>query len=704
MPSSVSRGTCDWTRRTESFHLEQMKDTRNRATDLEEWGEQEKKWWDDQALGLSWAYSASRCDALRRHRERYESDDLGSSRGASHAVDLEAGRLELTGEPVPLARKNGIFTLYRDAGFSQTASSLENEEHESSSTWGLPTLLYPRPQLANVTETANITPTPNASKDVGHPVLDERPNRPTKRPLFAWLPTILTQSESRPSSTQNEKEKEVSFTYEYTSSKDNLSGTGDSEDTLSRQVKKRFRKRAGREKRRIPGSYTTKHMAEVLQRQEFILKFARAHLMFSGPSHRLQSHLQATARALDLKVSTVYLPNVILISFDDEFASTSVVRIIQQTGTLNLEKLSVMHELFWKVIHNELSVSSATATLELLMHSPSRYDNWETILTGGLSSSAICTIAFSGSFADSLAVFPLGCLLVMVQLMSAKHELYSNVFEITVATLLSFLSALLASSGFFCYAALASSSVVLILPGFFVLSGSLELASKHVVSGAVRICFAVIYALFLGFGISIGAQVFTRITHRPVIGPDDFLCSAAHQPTDPWWQRKPSPFWSFLTVPLFSLALSLHNHAPAFKKETLITVLISCAGWTANHFAGVAFHGRPDLQSAMGAFAVGVVANIYARITSGNAYVVMITGILFQLPSGLANGGLLTFAEKDNDAKNGDFTSFEAGFQVALQLIAVAIGLTVGLFTSVVVVHPFGGAGRKGALNAMFSL
>lgn len=78
-----------------------------------------------------------------------------------------------------------------------------------------------------------------------------------------------------------------------------------------------------------------------------------------------------------------------------------------------------------------------------------------------------------------------------------------------------------------------------------------------------------------------------------------------------------------------------------------------------------------------------------------------ITGVLFQLPSGLANGGLLTFAKNDNRADNG-FTSFQSGFQVALQLIAVAIGLTVGLFTSVVVVHPLGGS-RKGA-NAVFSL
>lgn len=36
--------------------------------------------------------------------------------------------------------------------------------------------------------------------------------------------------------------------------------------------------------------------------------------------------------------------------------------------------------------------------------------------------------------------------------------------------------------------------------GFIVLSGSLELASRQIVSGAVRICFAVIYSLFLVSG------------------------------------------------------------------------------------------------------------------------------------------------------------------------------------------------------------
>ena len=55
---------------------------------------------------------------------------------------------------------------------------------------------------------------------------------------------------------------------------------------------------------------------------------------------------------------------------------------------------------------------------------------------------------------------------------------------------------------------------------------------------------------------------------------------------------------------------------------------------------------------------------------------------MFQLPSGLGNGGLLTFASKSNTSQSS--TAYEAGFQVALQLVSVAIGLTVGLFARLV--------------------
>lgn len=83
----------------------------------------------------------------------------------------------------------------------------------------------------------------------------------------------------------------------------------------------------------------------------------------------------------------------------------------------------------YQVIHDKLSVSNASVELDVLMRKKPRY-NWPmTIFIGGMCSAAICTVSFGGSFIDALVSFPLGALLVAIQLLSVRNVLYSNVFE-----------------------------------------------------------------------------------------------------------------------------------------------------------------------------------------------------------------------------------------------------------------------------------
>ena len=129
--------------------------------------------------------------------------------------------------------------------------------------------------------------------------------------------------------------------------------------------------------------------------------------------------------------------------------------------------------------------------------------------------------------------------------------------RITIATLLSFLSGALAQTHKFCYSAVASSSVVLILPvrhhftigrlvnsqkGFIVLCGSLELSSRNIVSGAVRLCYALVYSLFLGFGLAIGAEVYEKMTGLSIFAPEDYQCAQSHSDA-PWFRKTPSHYW-----------------------------------------------------------------------------------------------------------------------------------------------------------------
>lgn len=410
--------------------------------------------------------------------------------------------------------------------------------------------------------------------------------------------------------------------------------------------------------------------------------------MFGGPTHRLQAQIISTGKVLEIQLSCMYLPDVMLISFDDAATGTSNIKFIRQGSALDLGKVQDTHILYWKVIHDDISVKDASVELDNLMRKPPLYKNWQLVIIGGFCSASICSVSFNGSFIDCLVSFPLGCLLIVIQLFSARNELYSNVFETTVSMIFSFISAALAASGYFCYSAIASSSIVLILPGFIVLCGSLELATRNIVSGAVRVCFSLIYSLFLGFGLAIGATAFQKMTHRPHLpGSDDLSCTSSHRSDGPWWQKTPSLWWAFLTVPMYSLFLSLRNHAPWWRKETLLLVLISSIGWVSNHFTGTKFPGQSDISAAVGALAVGFTANLYGRFFNGNAFVIMITGILFQLPSGLANGGLFSFVTSETSGSSSN-SAYLTGFDTGLQLISVSIGLTVGLGISIIMVHP----------------
>lgn len=82
-----------------------------------------------------------------------------------------------------------------------------------------------------------------------------------------------------------------------------------------------------------------------------------------------------------------------------------------------------------QVIHDDVSVTDASAALDSLMLSKPLYSPLQLILIGGMASASICSVSFNGSLLDSLVSFPLGALLVAVQILSVRNELYSNVFE-----------------------------------------------------------------------------------------------------------------------------------------------------------------------------------------------------------------------------------------------------------------------------------
>ncbi|KIY74124.1 DUF1212-domain-containing protein [Cylindrobasidium torrendii FP15055 ss-10] len=473
------------------------------------------------------------------------------------------------------------------------------------------------------------------------------------------------------------------------------------------------------------------NVTSMANRQEFLIKLARCLMTFGAPSHRIESQLVAAARILEVEAEFIHLPGVIICSFGDQELGCSETHFVKCGGRLSLGALHKVHMVYRMVVHDEVSARQATEQLDDLLTAPPLYGLAFRMLLAFSLSALICPLAFGGSFVDLWIAGTGATLLALLQLGASKSALYANVFEITAAIVISFAARGLSSipSRIFCYTAISSSSIIGILPGYLILSSSLELASKNIVCGSVKMVYALIYTLFLGFGLQIGSDFYllfdrharneldslasrlattTALTGSwmadngtannsiPMTGTWTFthavplfqheIIDACYRPSTFPWYLQPFPWWTaFIIVPLFSLLSSLANLQPLRSKQLPVMVVISCASYVSNKVANHYIFNRSDVVSAIGAFTVGVLGNIYSRKMGGTAFTSMVTGVLFLVPSGLSQAGGIT--------ANGN------GIDIGGAMIAVTIGITVGLFMSQALVYMFGT--RKNA--AVFS-
>lgn len=166
-------------------------------------------------------------------------------------------------------------------------------------------------------------------------------------------------------------------------------------------------KAAGR-KRNKQELWITRHIASVLERQEFILQLARACLLFGAPTHNLEAHIEDTARVLDVSCQAVLILSFMVISFKDDYSQTSTIRIIKQSTALDLGKLRALSYLHTNVIKDQISVSEASDEISELMLRKPFFGMFTSCLLGALCSICISPPAFNASFIDLCIIFPLG--------------------------------------------------------------------------------------------------------------------------------------------------------------------------------------------------------------------------------------------------------------------------------------------------------
>lgn len=441
--------------------------------------------------------------------------------------------------------------------------------------------------------------------------------------------------------------------------------------------------------------------------QVYLIQICRALMMFGAPTHRLEMFMKLSADAVGLPLQSFYLPGCMFLSFNDTLQASQGVQIVRCTPSLNLSKLRDAHFVYKDVIHKGVGVDDATAQVRDIIERKEKFPRWARILSYGLASAFIGPVSYGARPIDLPIIFIIGSMIGFLELILApKSELYGYVFEISVAILASFVGRGFGSIPFnsnpgFCFSAISQASIVLILPGFTITTSALELQSKYIVTGSVRMVYGIIYTLFLAFGFTVGITIYGAIDSSAT-------SSTSCQPSSPFW-------WQVIFVIPFTICYIIVNQAK--WKQMPVMIIVTLAGWLVNHFTANAFSQVPSISQALGALTVGVMANLCSRFGLGLAVAIMHPAIFIQVPGSFAASGSLINGVKSadaltnhiRDAKISEILTRAASYaptspavlNAGYAMIEIAIGITVGLSVSALLVYPF--RRRKGN-SGLFAL
>ena len=226
------------------------------------------------------------------------------------------------------------------------------------------------------------------------------------------------------------------------------------------------------------------------------------------------------------------------------------------------------------------------------------------------------------------------------------------------------------------------------------LNSALELQSRNLISGSVRMVYVIVYVLFLAFGLLIGTTIFGLIKRDAV---SSVTCDIPS-----WFAADMN--WKlihtrFIWAPLFACCVGLIYQAR--WGQLPVMALIAVCGHQANFWISTQLSRNPQVANAIGAFVIGCISNLYSRLFHGLAATAMLPAIYCQVPGGLASSGSLvagvTSANEifgnstTSGAQNSSNNAYDGTiFNVGYGMIQVAVGISVGLYLSALVVYPYG--------------
>ncbi|KAJ3071959.1 hypothetical protein HDU98_004524 [Podochytrium sp. JEL0797] len=379
-------------------------------------------------------------------------------------------------------------------------------------------------------------------------------------------------------------------------------------------------------------------------KRQFLLKLARNFHEYGAPSHRFEHHMEQVSASLHIRAEFNLLPSLILVSFlnDDGESDT---QLIKAKSGINLSKLAQVNALCSTLSEGLIDVYDASDLLEAVREGRD-HPEWLLMLMFPTCGFTVAIVLFQLTWIESAVAGMLGVCLAAVSFVSSRHPGFNYLFE--------FLGSLVAT--------FASLGITI---------GIIELSTRNIVSGTVRLVGSLFNCMLYGFGMTFGAAL--------VFWNDSKSTNEKQCPPT-------SPLNCFIFF--IPLAMAINLVMQANRHQWTIMTFAFGVSYTVYMSLNLvpSFASQPTVVIAIGGLAVGLVANIYSRVTNDIAIAPIYCGIMLLVPGAFSvNSSLGVFVMDDHNSSGID------GAQFTLQMLSISMAIAMGLFVATLIVWPIRG-------------
>ena len=380
-----------------------------------------------------------------------------------------------------------------------------------------------------------------------------------------------------------------------------------------------------------------------------MLALGRALHRYGTPAHRLEEGLNKVCAGLGLDAEVFTTPTAIIMSFGrPSELRTRMMRV--EGGELDMGKLGQVDTLVDDVIERRLSPAEGEQKLEQIVAAPRVFGRALSTLAGGTTAGAMA-VFFGGTLADVAVSSAIGLTLGMLAQVIARSTDQARVLELLGATFAAFAAGIASEVWTGITPSLVTvASLVILLPGMSLTVAMTELATRNLISGTARLMSAVIVLLELVVGVALGERLAQLLVHVHQTPPVPL----------PEWAS-----WVALAVASVSVAVVVQAQLRAFG-----WIVAACfVGYIGSRTGGAWLDGQ--MGALVGAFALGVMSNAYARWLDRPAQVIQVPAVLLLVPGSTGFKGMSSLLDKNT------LTGVETLFAMFVVAIAIVAGLLV---------------------------